>query len=155
MCRVPTSRLFSFMTRARSEQNHVQSMQQFFSLKEHHATPMMKLNKGKEELFFEITQYNSDTHNARTLIPLWTHVRKPYLYEHLRRLSRQILEIDEVTTRASLSTGTSPTTECTMLLNPRIFAPKGVEPRTSGVTKTLVTTRLHEPLRGLFWSFTV
>ncbi len=34
-------------------------------------------------------------------------------YEHLRRLRRQILEIDEVATGASLSTGTSPTTEST------------------------------------------
>ena len=30
-------------------------------------------------IFFEITHYNSDTHNARTLTLLWTHVRKPYL----------------------------------------------------------------------------
>jgi len=35
-----------------------------------------------------------DTHNI------------PYPYEHLRRLSRQILEIDEVTVNVSLSTGT-------------------------------------------------
>jgi len=34
-------------------------------------------------------------------------------YEHLRRPSQQILEIDEVITGASLSTGTSPTIECT------------------------------------------
>ena len=73
-------------------------------------------------LFFEITQYNSDTHNTRILTPLWIQVRKLYPYEHLQRLSRQILEIDEVTTGASLSTGTSPTTECTMPLNFRIFA---------------------------------
>ena len=30
--------------------------------------------------FFEITQYNSDAHNARTLALLWTNVRKPYPY---------------------------------------------------------------------------
>ena len=48
MCGVPMSLLFAHDQRARSEQNHVQSMQQFFSLKEHHATPMMKLNKGKK-----------------------------------------------------------------------------------------------------------
>jgi hypothetical protein len=35
--------------------------------------------------------------------PLWTHERKPYPYEHIRRLSQQILEIDEVTTGTSLS----------------------------------------------------
>ena len=40
--------------------------------------------------------------------PLRTHARKLYPYEHLRRLGRQILEIDEVTTGVSLSTGTSP-----------------------------------------------
>ena len=63
-------------------------------------------------LFFEITQYNSDTHNAHTITPLWTRVHKSYPYEHLRRLSRQILKIDEVITGVSLSTGTLPTTEC-------------------------------------------
>ena len=73
--------------------------------------------------FFEITQYNSDTHNARILTPLWTQIRKPYPYDHLRRLSRQILEIDEVTIGVSLSTRTSPTTKCTTPLNPRIVVP--------------------------------
>ena len=43
-------------------------------------------------------------------------------YEHLRRLSRQILEINEVTTGTSLSTRTSPTTECTTSLNPKILS---------------------------------
>ena len=45
MCGVPISLLFAHDQRARSEQNHVQ---QFFSLKENLATPMMKLNKGKK-----------------------------------------------------------------------------------------------------------
>ncbi|TVU39484.1 hypothetical protein EJB05_12906, partial [Eragrostis curvula] len=40
-------------------------------------------------------------------------------------LSRQILEIDEVTTGASLSTATSPTAESTKPLNPRKFALTG------------------------------
>ena len=62
------------------------------------------------EIFFEITQYNSDTHNARTLTLSWTHVRKPYSYEYLRRLSRQILKIDEVIIGASLSREASHTT---------------------------------------------
>jgi hypothetical protein len=62
-------------------------------------------------IYMRITQYIGDNHNTRTLIPI--HTRKLYLYEHLRRLCRQILKIDEVTTGASLSTGTSPTTECT------------------------------------------
>jgi len=39
-----------------------------------------------------------------------THVCKPYPYEYLRRLIRQILEIDKVTTDTSLLMGTSPTT---------------------------------------------
>ena len=40
--------------------------------------------------------------------------------------------------------GTSPTTEYTMLLNIRIFAPiGGVEPGTSGATESLVSTRLR------------
>ena len=47
-----------------------------------------KLRYVTSDVFF-ITQYNSDTHNVHT--PLWTHVRKSYPYEHLRRLSRQIL----------------------------------------------------------------
>ena len=83
------------------------------------------LNEKKSCLFFP--DYTVQLrHSQRTHThPLWTHVRKPYPYEHLRRLSRQILEIDEVTTDASLSTEMSPTTECTMSLNPRIFAPMG------------------------------
>ena len=72
--------------------------------------------------FFEIAQHNLDTHNTRTLTLMNTRTQS-YPYEHLRRLSRQILEIGEVTTGASLSTRTSSTTECTTPLNPRIFTP--------------------------------
>jgi hypothetical protein len=50
---------------------------------------------------------------------------KSYPYEHFRRLSRQIFEIDEVTTCALPSTETLPTTEITMPLNPRIIVPTG------------------------------
>jgi hypothetical protein len=39
----------------------------------------------------------------------WTHVRKPYPYERLRKTVPAHLEIDEVTTGASLSMETSPT----------------------------------------------
>ena len=46
----------------------------------------------------------------------------PTPYEHLRRLIRQILEINEVGTGASLSTRTSPTTKCTTPLNPKILS---------------------------------
>ena len=41
--------------------------------------------------------------NTRTQILLLGLLRKSYLYEYLWRLSRQIFEIDEVTTGASLS----------------------------------------------------
>ena len=66
-------------------------------------------------------------HSQRThkFTPLWTHIHKLYPYEHLKTLSRQILEINEVTTGASLSTGTSPTTKCTTPLHHRIFAHMG------------------------------
>jgi hypothetical protein len=47
-------------------------------------------------------------------------VHKPYPYEHLRKTEPADLEIHEVTTGTSLSTGTSPTTECIAPLNPRI-----------------------------------
>ena len=102
--------------------------------------------------FFEITQYNSDTHNTRILTSLWTHIHKSYLYKHLRRLSRQILVIKEVTIDASMLMGMSPTTECTIPLNLRLFAPRGVEPRTSGAAEALVTTRLHALSRELLYS---
>ena len=70
---------------------------------------------------FLITQYNSNTHNAHTLTLI--NVRtQPYLFEHLRKLNNQILEIDEVAIGTSLSTGTSPTTESTTPLNTKIFA---------------------------------
>jgi hypothetical protein len=51
--------------------------------------------------FFRITQYIGDTHNARTLIPMNT------------RTQTLPLGAFSVTTGASLSTGTSPTTEST------------------------------------------
>jgi hypothetical protein len=52
-------------------------------------------------------------HSQRTHTQPYEHARTPYSYEHLQRLSRQILKIDVVTTSASLSTGTSPITEIT------------------------------------------
>ena len=67
-----------------------------------------------------MTQYNLDTYNTRTYSPLWIHVRKLYLYEHLWRTEPINLEIDEVTTDVLLSTGTSPTTESIAPLNPEI-----------------------------------
>lgn len=51
--------------------------------------------------------------------------RNSYPYEHLRRQGLQILEVNEVTTDALLSTGTSSITQSTTLLNPKILAPTG------------------------------
>ena len=76
------------------------------------------------------------------------HEHKSYSYEHLRTLSRQILEIDKVTICAALSTGTSPTNKSTTPLNSRIFPPTGVEFRTWGATETLVIIRVHALSRG-------
>ena len=70
--------------------------------------------------FFRITQYNVETHNMHAHSPIWTHVHKPYPYEHLRRTEPANLEINEVTTGTSLSTGTSPTIEIIVPLNPII-----------------------------------
>ena len=58
------------------------------------------------------------------------------------------LEINEVTTGASLSTGKSPTTESTTPLNPGISAPTGSirshgELRTLDVTEAFVTIMLQ------------
>jgi hypothetical protein len=70
------------------------------------------------DFFFLRTQYNADAHkNARTNT-LWTRTHTPYLYEHLRRTETTYLEVDEVTTGASLLTDTSPTTESIAPLNP-------------------------------------
>jgi hypothetical protein len=57
-----------------------------------------------------------------------THVRKTYPYKHLRRTEPVDLEIYEVTTGASLSTGTSPTTESIAPLNPEINSRKCEHP---------------------------
>jgi hypothetical protein len=63
--------------------------------------------------FFSELHSTSETLTTHAHSSLWIHARKPYPYKHLRRLCRQILKIDEVTTDASLSTGTPPTTEST------------------------------------------
>jgi hypothetical protein len=54
---------------------------------------------------------------------LWTHLRKPYPYEHLQRLSEQILEIDEVIIDGNITIDEkmSSTTESTMPLYSRKF----------------------------------
>jgi len=57
-----------------------------------------------------LVQYNADAYNTHAHSPLWTHVRKFYPYEYLRRTGPADLEISEVTIGTSLSTGTSLTT---------------------------------------------
>jgi hypothetical protein len=57
---------------------------------------------------------------AHTLTPIYTHVRKPYAYEHFRGTEPADYEIHEGTAGASLSTGTSPTTESIAPVNPGI-----------------------------------
>jgi hypothetical protein len=49
--------------------------------------------------------------NTHVHSSLWTHAHIPYPYDHLRITEPTDLEVDEVTTGASLLTGTSPTTE--------------------------------------------
>ena len=61
---------------------------------------------------FFITKYNSYSQRTHTHTST-TYICKPYSYKHLQRLDRQILEIGEVTTSISLSTGMLPTTEST------------------------------------------
>ena len=51
------------------------------------------------------------------------HVRRLYLYNYFRRLSQQILEIDEVTTNTPLSMGTSHIIESTTALMSILLAP--------------------------------
>ena len=70
--------------------------------------------------FLRITQVQTQTLNTYAHSPLWTHVRKPYPYEHLWGTEPTDLEIHKVTTGASQSTATSPTTESIVPLNPRI-----------------------------------
>jgi hypothetical protein len=50
-----------------------------------------------DETFFRITHYNADAYN--------THAHLPYSYEHLRMTELTDLEIHEITTDASRSTG--------------------------------------------------
>jgi hypothetical protein len=81
-----------------------------------------------ECIFFRITQYNADVHNTHAYSPILIHLCKLYLYKHLRRTEPTNLEIHEVTTDASLSTGTSPTTESIAPLNPEINPGNNKEP---------------------------
>jgi hypothetical protein len=60
----------------------------------------------------KIDEVTTDAHNADTLTLMNAHTQL-YSYEYIQRLRRYIIMIDEVTTGASISTGTSPTTEST------------------------------------------
>ena len=62
-------------------------------------------------------------HSQRTYTHLYELRNANPTPKHLRRLSRQILEIDKVIISDSLSMGTLSTTENTILLNPRVCAP--------------------------------
>jgi hypothetical protein len=72
-------------------------------------------------IFLRIRQVHTQTLNTYAHSPLWIHVRKLYTCKHLRNTVPAHLEIDA---GASLSTGTSPTTKNTTLLNPGIWKPK-------------------------------
>ena len=87
---------------------------------------------GGQRFLFFIFRLHSTTQILTTHahLALRAHKRKPYFYEHLRKLSRQILKIDEITTSASLSTRTSPTTESTRPLILENSLPWGVKPKT-------------------------
>jgi hypothetical protein len=80
-------------------------MRRFLTLLEHeYSTQQLAL------LCLSLLQQCRCPRHACTLTPM-TDVRKPYLYEYLRRIKPADFEIHEVTTNGSLSTGTSSTTE--------------------------------------------
>jgi hypothetical protein len=58
----------------------------------------------------------------------YTYANPTYLYKHLRRSKPIDLEIHEVTTGVSLSTGTSPTTKTIEPINPGINSGKYEHP---------------------------
>lgn len=64
------------------------------------------------QVFFWITQVQTQTLNMHiyTYSPLWTYIRKPYLYENLQKIVLTYIKIDEVILDASLSMKTSLTT---------------------------------------------
>jgi len=70
--------------------------------------------------FLRIMLYNVDVHNTHAHSPLWTYVRKSFLYEHLWKIEPADLEIHKVTTDALLSMVTSFTTERIAPIKPRI-----------------------------------
>jgi hypothetical protein len=95
-------------------------------------------------VFLRITQYNVDTHNTHAHSSLWTHIRKTYPYENLRKTKLADLEIHEVTTDALMSTGTMPT-ESIAPLNPGIN-PENVSTCAKSRTWTQVDRFHHNQL---------
>jgi hypothetical protein len=95
--------------------------------------------------------YNVDAHNTQAHSTLWTHVRKPYPYKHLRRTGLADLEIHEVTTCFSVSTETSPTTKSIAPLNPREVSQR----RTLVFTKHLCVCPIYKaPFRIYIYIYT-
>jgi len=86
----------------------------------HQDTSRFRIRSHISRIFFENYTLQPRRPHTHAHSPLWTHIRKLYLYEHLRRTEPADLEIHEVTIGTSLSTGTSPTTESIAPLNPRI-----------------------------------
>jgi hypothetical protein len=76
-----------------------------------------------ERLCRHISRLMKSTQAAHTLTPMNT-CTQTLPYKHIRNTVPAHLEIDEVTVRTSLSTGTSPTTETTTSLNPGINTEK-------------------------------
>jgi hypothetical protein len=44
----------------------------------------IKIEKFHQEITFLELHSNADTHDTHTYSSLWTHMRKPYSYEHLQ-----------------------------------------------------------------------
>ena len=75
-------------------------------------TFLFRVVEYKPLFFLRITPVQTQTLNTHAHSPPWTHVRKPYPYEHLQKTVPAHLEINEVTTCASTP------------LNPRINSGK-------------------------------
>jgi hypothetical protein len=118
------------------EKNHCKK---FKNLRRH----VYVTNLEKFIFFCELHKPGPDADAQYTHSLLWTHVRKPYPYEHLRKTVPVHLEIDEVTIGVSQSTETSPTTESITPLNPGINLEKNVSTPAKSMTWTWVS-RFHD-----------
>jgi hypothetical protein len=75
-----------------------------------------------------VTQHNVDAHNTHAYSPAINTRLLTVPHEHIRRTEPPDLEIHEVTTGASLSTGTSLTTKSIALINSEINSGKYEQP---------------------------